>query len=89
MSYIWPEVPSCIIKKQQSTEVLHNLSDYETIIQTGITCKKIRCYMRDLACKWFIVNPLSTKLRKWPNKLKQFVGKLPTNCLSVFGHFVG
>ena len=25
---------------------------------------------------------------KWPNTLKQFVGKLPTNCLSVFGHFV-
>ena len=26
---------------------------------------------------------------KWSNTLKQFVGKLPTNCLSVFGHFVG
>ena len=25
---------------------------------------------------------------KWPNTLKQFVSKLPTNCLSVFGHFV-
>ena len=25
---------------------------------------------------------------KWPNTLKQFVGKLPNNCLSVFGHFV-
>ena len=35
------------------------------------------------------VNPLSAKLRKWPNTLKQFVGNLPTNCLSVFGHFVG
>ena len=33
-------------------------------------------------------NPLSTKSTKWPNTLKQFVGKLPTNCLSVFGHFV-
>ena len=21
--------------------------------------------------------------------LKQFIGKLPTNCLSVFGHFMG
>ena len=27
--------------------------------------------------------------RKWSNTLKQFVGKLPTNCLSVFDHFVG
>ena len=34
-------------------------------------------------------NPLSAKLTKWPNTLKQFVGNLPTNCLSVFDHFVG
>ena len=33
-------------------------------------------------------NPLSANTIKWPNTLKQFVGKLPTNCLSVFGHFV-
>ena len=33
-------------------------------------------------------NPLSANPTKWPNTLKQFVGKLPTNCLSVFGHFV-
>ena len=26
---------------------------------------------------------------KWSNTLKQFVGNLPTNCLSVFDHFVG
>ena len=35
------------------------------------------------------IDPLSAKLTKWPNTLKQFVGNLPTNCLSVFGHFVG
>ena len=34
-------------------------------------------------------NPLSAKLTTWPNTLKQFAGKLPTNCLSVFGHFMG
>ena len=28
---------------------------HETIIRTGITCKKIPCYMRDSACRWFIV----------------------------------
>ena len=33
-------------------------------------------------------NLLSANPTKWPNTLKQFVGKLPTNCLSVFGHFV-
>ena len=34
-------------------------------------------------------NPLSTNFTKWSNTLKQFVGKLPTNCLGVFNHFVG
>ena len=33
--------------------------------------------------------PLNAKFTKWSNILKQFVGKLPTNCLSVFDHFVG
>ena len=37
----------------------------------------------------FLLNPLSAKFIKWLNTLKQFVGKLPTNCLSVFDHFVG
>ena len=35
------------------------------------------------------LNPLSANPIKWSNTLKQFVGKLPTNCLSVFDHFVG
>ena len=37
----------------------------------------------------FSFNPLSANFSKWSNTLKQFVGKLQTNCLSVFGHFVG
>ena len=32
--------------------------------------------------------PLSANPTKWSNKLKQFVGNLPTNCLSVFDHFM-
>ena len=35
-----------------------------------------------------ILNPLSANPIKWPNTLKQFVGKLSTNCLSLFDHFV-
>ena len=35
------------------------------------------------------LNPLSTNPTKWSNTLKQFVGNLARNCLSVFGHFVG
>ena len=37
----------------------------------------------------FSFNPLSANFTKWSNTLKQFVGKFPTNCLSVFDHFVG
>ena len=37
----------------------------------------------------FNINPLSVNFTKWSNTLKQFVGNLPTNCLSVFGYFVG
>ena len=35
------------------------------------------------------LNPLSTKVTKWTNTLKQFAGNLPTNCLSVFSLFMG
>ena len=35
------------------------------------------------------LNPLNVNFTKWSNTLKQFVGILPTNCLSVFDHFVG
>ena len=34
-------------------------------------------------------NPVSANPTKWSNTLKQFVTNLPTNCLSVFNHFVG
>ena len=36
-----------------------------------------------------MLNLLSANITKWSNTLKQFIGKLPTNCLSVFDHFVG
>ena len=35
-----------------------------------------------------VLNPLSTNPIKWSNTLKQFVGKLLMNYLSVFDHFV-
>ena len=35
------------------------------------------------------LNPLSVNPTKWSNPLKQIVGNLPTNCLSVFDHFLG
>ena len=35
-----------------------------------------------------VVNPLNANPIKWLNTFKQFVDKLLTNCLSVFGHFL-
>ena len=35
------------------------------------------------------INHLSANFTKWSNTLKKFVGKLTTNCLGVFDHFVG
>ena len=39
-------------------------------------------------CNYGRVNTLSANPTKWSNTLKQFVGNLPKNCLSVFDHFV-
>ena len=39
--------------------------------------------------KFGSIIPLSANFAKWSNTLKQFVGKLPTNWLSVFEHFAG
>ena len=41
------------------------------------------------AFAYAILNFLNTNTTKWSKTLKQFFGKLPTNCLSVFDHFVG
>ena len=37
----------------------------------------------------FPVYAQSANPRKWSNTLKQLVGNLPRNCLSVFDHFAG
>ena len=36
-----------------------------------------------------LFNPLNANPTKWSNTLKQFIGKLLTNCSSVTDHFVG
>ena len=55
-----------------------------------------RSYVFLTFCLWPVqipyytnVNPLSAKPAKWSNTIKQIVGNLSTNCLSVFDHFVG
>ena len=47
-----------------------------------------RLLVEGLIYSFFTFNPLSANPTKWSNTLKQFVGNLPTNCLSVFNHFV-
>ena len=46
-------------------------------------------FMNFFLCLYILLNPLSANPTKWSNTLKQFVGNLPTNCLSAFDHFVG
>ena len=48
-----------------------------------------RLLFRPLPSAISSVNPLSANPKKWSDKLKQFIGKLSMNCLSVFGNFVG
>ena len=46
----------------------------------------VQCDIQSIFGECF--NPLSTNTTIWSNTLKQFVGNLPTNFLSVFDHFV-
>ena len=70
---------------------------------TIFTCSSTNCNIRKWLENWlsslqslfhwlFLASPLtllSSNPTKWSNTLKQFLGKLPTNRLSVFYHFVG
>ena len=67
--------------------------EYPGDIDVGIYCgytKGLGYYFNlDWKVSKFHISPLSAIITKWSNILKQFVGKLPTNSLSVFDHFVG
>ena len=55
---------------------------FKSILQLKLLARQI-CQTNNV-----LLNPLSANPKKWSNRLKQFVGKLPTNCLSVLDHFV-
>ena len=61
----------------------------ELFFRTPWSCCLCFLFNRRLFACLILFNPLSAKFTKWSNTLKQFVPKLPTNCLSVFDHFVG
>ena len=59
---------------------------FRSIINYRLKEKHLRDFEKRLE---FPVNALGAKFIKRSNILKQFVGKLPTNCFSVFDDFVG
>ena len=61
-----------------TTDVLKELSPVDTWFDVSL--------MRSHRNREF--NPLSANPKKRPNTLKQFVNKLPANCLSVLSNFV-
>ena len=85
-----------------SPTIVEVFNPEDIVISTCLTANTLECkiwcislilfwrYFRWPHCHSDInkLNPLSANPRKWSNTLKQFVGNLPTNCLSVFDHFV-
>ena len=57
--------------------------------QTKLKIKVCKHFRLETVCSQTLSNPLSANPTKWSKTLKKFLGKLQTNCLSVFDHFVG
>ena len=70
------------MSRKMVSNVLSDLLTQPVLYQCSLFTSCLSNILHDL-------NPLSTSTTKWSNTLKQFVGKLRTNCLSVFDHFVG
>ena len=58
-----------------------NIQTFNSFQATGLFLNSLNTWD-----EW--VNPLGANPTKLSNTLKQFVGRLPTNCLNVFEHFV-
>ena len=54
----------------------------------GVICSRNSAFT-NLSLSHLLLNPLSANPTKWSNTLKQFVGKLSTNSLSVLDYFMG
>ena len=60
------------------------------VINKKIANSKKKYFIQNLIkLKNLKFNPLNTNPGKWSNTIKQFVGKLPMNCLSMFDFFMG
>ena len=69
-----------LVHKQEHVFFCHKQRTTPTVEITNHIEYNTRCYF---------INSLRADPTKWSKTLKQFVGNLPTNCLSVFDHFVG
>ena len=72
-------------------KILHNQSKYSTVIQMDCIAllENFQFLYGAFDSVIVYISPLRASPTKWSSTLKQFVGKLPTNCLSVFDHFMG
>ena len=65
------------------------LHDITSILQKTSHCEFCK---NNPSLRWLYLqknfNPLNANPQKWIKTLEQFVGNLPTNCLSLFDHFV-
>ena len=80
------ERDSVLFQESPGTKSLHVIKTQNyCIIIFEIVARVIKSF---LSCKIVssFFNPLSANPTKWSNTLKQL---LPTNCLSVFEHFLG
>ena len=82
------------IRSQGTTEIGLDLDMDKNILNVKcLIITMVICIKEHLSNIWssthLEVKPLSASFTKWSNTLTQFVGKLPTNCLRVFDHFVG
>ena len=70
-------------KNEESTGKNFSSSCSPRCFDTNFKCL-FQKMLNFLPCTLTFLNPLSATLAKWPNTVKQFVGNLPTNCLSVW-----
>ena len=71
-------------------EYMFELSISGKLIDPHLRCKtSFTLVPLSLSLSILVVNLLSTNPTKWSKTLKQFVGNLSTNCLSVVDYFVG
>ena len=77
-----------LIRRTLKEEFHTNYKKYRNLLSTLMKKSNQTYYDKYFERSWNNINPLSTNPTKWSNTLKQFVGKLLMNCLSVFDYFV-